>query len=280
MNGKMIIIVSALILVLAVVAAGTGLLWSGLYKDDTRSGAVMAAGNDLVTLVLGVPLLVVSTFYAAKGSLRGRLAWTGAVFYFLYTYAMACFVTAYNPLFLAYVAIGSLSLYAFAASLVTLEAGRVKESLSGAPVKVTVAFMFLVSLTLLVQWLGTIVPPLLSGQRPALLETYTTLVVQAMDLGIIMPLGIITGVLLLKRNPWGYALASIFLIKGVTYGTAVLSMALFMSLNGMEVPVPFALAIAALVAVRAGTGRSVLREDEGPGRCRKSGHRIIRSEKE
>lgn len=248
MDSKIIVTASALIAFLTVIAAGAGLFWNGLYANDTQSGAVMAMGNDLVTLVLGVPLLLFSAYYAAKGSLRGRLIWTGAIFYFLYTYAMACFITAYNPLFLAYVAIGSLSLYTFAASMLTLDASRVKESLSRAPVKATVAFMFLVSHTLLVQWLGTIVPPLMAGQRPALLETYTTLVAQAMDLGILVPLGIITGLLLLKREAWGYALASIFLIKGVTYGTAVLSMGLFMSLNGMEVPLPFVLAISMLVA--------------------------------
>jgi hypothetical protein len=48
----------------------------------------------------------------------------------------------------------------------------------------------------------------------------------------------ITGVLLLKREAWGYALASLIFIKGITLGTAVLSMALFMSLNGVEIVLP------------------------------------------
>lgn len=248
MDRKIILIVSALIAVLAIVASGSGLFWNGLYKNDTKSGAAQEVGNDLVTLVLSVPLLLVSTYYAAKGSLRGRLIWTGTIFYFLYTYAMMAFMSAYNQLFLAYVAIYSLSLYALASSLLSLNAAEVKESLSAAPVKVTAGFMFLVSITLSLMWLGSIIPPLMSGQRPAMLETYTTLVVQAMDLGILVPLGIITGTLLLKRNAWGYTLASIFLVKGAAYGTAVLSMALFMWLNGVEVFVPFIIALVVLVA--------------------------------
>ncbi|WP_174589854.1 hypothetical protein [Methanocella conradii] len=55
--------------------------------------------------------------------------------------------------------------------------------------------------------------PFISRERPALLETYTTLVIQAMDLGVLVPLGIITGTRLLMRNAWRYALASVFLIK-------------------------------------------------------------------
>jgi hypothetical protein len=269
-NGKIIIAASALIAVLATVAAGAGLFWSGLYANDTQSMAVMAMGNDLVTLVLCVPLLLVSAYYAAKGSLRGRLAWTGTVFYFLYTYAMACFVVAYNQLFMVYVAIGSLSLFVLAASLLTLDAGHVKESLSRAPVRATAVFMFLVGLTLSAQWLGLIVPSVISGQRPALLETYTTLVAQAMDLGILVPLGILTGTLLLKRSAWGYVLASVFLVKGVTYGTAVLSMALFQHLNGIEVPLPFALAIAGLVACALALAVAYYGRMEAPAAARKA----------
>lgn len=209
MDRKIILIASALIAYLAVIAAGSGLFWNGLYKNDTKSGAVQEQGNDLVTLVLSVPLLLASAYFAAKGSLRGRLIWTGMVFYFLYTYAMMAFMTAYNQLFLVYVAIYSLSLYTFGASLLTLDINKVKDSLSAAPVKATVVFMFLVSIMLLTMWLGDIVPSLMAGQAPARLETYTTLVIQAMDLGILAPLGIITGTLLLKRNAWGYTLASI-----------------------------------------------------------------------
>jgi len=248
MDRKIIMIISALIAVLAIIASGSGLFWNGLYKNDTKSGAAQETGNDLVTLVLAVPLLLVSAYFAAAGSLRGWLIWTGAIFYFLYTYSMMAFMSAYNQLFLVYVAIYSLSLFTFAASLLTLDVNRVKESLPAAPIKATAGLMFLVSITLSLMWLGSIIPPLMSGQKPAMLETYTTLVVQAMDLGILVPLGIITGTLLLKRNAWGYVLASIFLVKGAAYGTAVLSMALFMWLNGEEVFVPFIIALVILVA--------------------------------
>lgn len=215
MDRRITVIASALIALLAIVASGAGLFMNGLYKNDTKSGAVQEQGNDLVTLVLSVPLFVVSAYYAAKGSLRGRLVWTGMLFYFLYTYAMMSFMTTYNQLFLVYVAIYSLSL---GASLLTLDVNMVKQSLAGAPVKSAASFMFLMSLVLTLMWLG-----------------------------ILVPLGLITGYLLLKRNAWGYALASVVLIKGATYGTAVLSMALFQVLNGIEIFVPFAVALIVLV---------------------------------
>jgi hypothetical protein len=238
MNGKLIIIASALIAVLAIISAGSGLL-TDVYKNDTKSGAAQERGNDLVNLVLCVPLLLVSAFFAAKGSLRGRLVWTGTVFFFLYTYASQSFLTAYNPLFIVYVAAFSLSLYTFAASVLTLDARQIRESFRNAPVKVTAGFMFLLGIALVFMWFGGIIlPSLMAGQRPEALETYTTLVIQALDLGVIAPMAFITGYLLLKRDAWGYALASLVLIKGITLGTGVVSMGLFQMRDGIEVPLP------------------------------------------
>jgi hypothetical protein len=247
MDKRIIIIASALIAVLAVVASGAGLFMNGLYNNDTKSGAAQEQGNDLVTLVLCVPLFVVSTYYAAKGSLRGRLVWTGMVFYFLYVYAMMAFLSAYNQLFLAYVAAFSLSLYTFAYSMLTLDVEAVKQSFAGAPTRAAAGFMFLIVVAVSAMWLGMIMPSLISGERPAALETYTTLVVQALDLGVIVPMSLITGVLLLQKKAWGYALASLIFVKGITLGTAVLSMALFMSLNGVEVVLPQVIMFVVLV---------------------------------
>jgi hypothetical protein len=247
MNGKIILIASAIIALLAITAAGSGLL-TDLYKNDTISGAAQQRGNDLVNLILCVPLLLVSAYFAAKGSLRGRLVWTGTVFFFLYTYASQSFLTVYNPLFLVYVAAFSLSLYTFAASLLTLDAPRIKESFAGAPVKVTGYFMYFIAIAIALLWLGLIIPPLMRGERPAALENYTTLVIQALDLGVIVPLAAITGNLLLKREAWGYTLASLVLIKGITLGTGVLSMVLFMAMDGVEIVIPQAIAFVVLVA--------------------------------
>ena len=85
----------------------------GLYWFDTISSAAQMQGNDLITLVVGLPLLAVSTMLAFRGSLRGRLLLTGTLGFFLYTYMSMSMLAAYNSLFLVYVALFGLSLYAF-----------------------------------------------------------------------------------------------------------------------------------------------------------------------
>ncbi|HMK47438.1 MAG TPA: hypothetical protein VK436_12505 [Methanocella sp.] len=239
MDNKIILISSAVIAILALFAAGSGLLLKDTYKNDTISGAAQEQGNDLVTIIFCIPLLLISAAYAANGSLRGRLVWTGAVFFFLYTYASQSFLTAYNHMFLIYVATFSLSLYTFAYSTLTLDTTQIKENFTNAPVKATAALMFLVGTALLFMWIGGIIlPSLLSGERPPALETYTTLVIQALDLGVIAPIAMITGYLLLKREAWGYTLASLVLIKGITLGTGVISMGIFEIKDGVDVAIP------------------------------------------
>lgn len=84
----------------------------GLYYDDTLSSAAQQQGNDFVTLILGLPMLDISTWLALRGSLRGRLL-TGTIGFFLCTYLSMAILTAFNALLLIYVALFGLSLYAF-----------------------------------------------------------------------------------------------------------------------------------------------------------------------
>jgi hypothetical protein len=215
----------------------------GLYFYDTVSMAAQQQGNDVITLTVGLPLLAISTWLAFRGSLRGRLLLTGTLGFFLYTYMSMAMLTSYNALFLVYVALFSLSLYAFILSMMAFDLETLPRRFSEQlPRRWIAGLMFLVGGFLLLAWLGRIVPPLLQGETPAL-ENTTTLVIQAMDLGLIAPLAILAGVLLLRRSAWGYLLASVTLLKGITLGLGVSAMAINMTLKGVPdslgVMIPF-----------------------------------------
>ena len=96
----------------------------GLYFYDTVSTTAQMQGNDLITLVVGLPLLAVSAWLAFRGvagaALRGLLL-TGTLGFFLYTYMSMSMLTAYNALFLVYVALFGLSLYAFILSMMSFD---------------------------------------------------------------------------------------------------------------------------------------------------------------
>jgi len=230
-----------LIFVLSLVAAGAGVLPGegqpypltnfrgeqvtinarGLYYWDTVSSAAQTQANDLITLVLGLPLLALSFWLTLRGSLRGRLLLTGTLGFFLYTYMSMCFGTAYNKFFLVYVALFSLSLYAFILSMMSFDLKTLPQHFSERlPRRGIAALFFFASAFLLMAWLGRIAPTLLQNQTAAL-ENTTSMFIQAMDLGMIVPLCILSGILLLRRSAWGYLLASVSMMKFLTLGLAV-----------------------------------------------------------
>lgn len=209
---------------------------AGLYRNDSISAAAQVIAQDAMTLAVGIPLLLVSLWRFRKGTLRGQLLLTGTLAYFLYTYASYAFGTAFNPLFLMYVALFSLSLFATVMGFATIDIPTLPQKFSSRlPRKSIAVFLFVVAAFLLFAWLGRILPSQFNHRAPIGLELYTTLVIQVLDLGLIVPASVLGGVLLLLGRPWGYLLASLVLIKGATLTLAVTTMAINMLLNGVAV---------------------------------------------
>ncbi|MBT2697383.1 hypothetical protein J7E79_08155 [Bacillus sp. ISL-40] len=208
----------------------------GLYKHDSVSMAAQAIAQDYVTLFFGVPLLVFSLYLSRKGLLKGHLLLTGTLGYFLYTYASYSFLSMYNSMFLVYVILMAASFFAFTLAMMSFEIAKLplsfKEKL---PVKIIGGFLLFASFVFGMMWLGKIVKPLMNHTPTEGIEHYTTLVIQALDLGFVVPVGIISGILLIKRKPFGYLLASVIIIKDITLLTALSAMIFLQIQAGVEV---------------------------------------------
>ena len=250
-------VLACLIAVLALVAAGAGAFYQGegasyhftslrgetvaiqghgLYRVDSVSAASQAIAQDVVTLVVGLPLLLIALWLYRRGSLRGQLLLAGTLAYFLYTYTSMAFGASFNPFFLVYVALFSLSLFAVISALVSVDLRSLPAHFTARlPRRAIAVFMFGSAALLLLMWLGRLGPALLSGAAPYGLDANTTLFIQVLDLGLIVPLMVLTGVLLLRRRPLGYLLASVALIKLVTLGTALIAMIVGELLAGVAV---------------------------------------------
>jgi len=233
----------------------------GLYYYDTVSTVAQMQGNDIITLFVGLPLLAISAWLAGVypaqrgGSLRGQLLLAGTLGFFLYTYMSMSVLTAYNALFLVYVALFAMSLYAFILSMLSFDLADLPRHFSDKlPRGWIAAVLFAVGGFLSLAWIGRVVPEMLNPQAPAALENTTTRVIQAMDLALIVPLAILSGILLLRRSAWGYLLASVTVLKGLTMALAVSTMAINMALKGVPdslgIMIPF-LVLTALNLVMA-----------------------------
>lgn len=207
----------------------------GLYANDSVTIVAQGKAQDVVTLGLGVPLLLISLYLARKNSLRGRLLLAGTLAYFLYTYISCTFLWMYNPFFLVYVLLMSASFFAFTLSMMSFNTKDVKASFNPKlPIKFLGGFQIFFAVALGMLWLSLIVPTITKGTMPEGLEHYTTLVIQGMDLGFIVPLAFISGVLLIKRNDFGYLMSSVILVKGLTMGAALTAMIIGQAAAGVQ----------------------------------------------
>ncbi len=207
----------------------------GLYYWDTVSSAAQTQANDLVTLLLGLPLLAISFWLTLRGSLRGRIIMTGTLAFILYTYITMCFGAMYNKLFLVYVALFSLSLFAFILSMMSFDLKTLPAHFSEKLPRGWIAgLLFFAAAFLSLAWLGRVAATFAPGAVPAL-ENTTSMFIQVMDLGIVVPLCVLSGILLLRRSAWGYLLASVGLMKFLTLVIAVSVMGLNMARVGVPV---------------------------------------------
>jgi hypothetical protein len=244
------LILSVLILVLAAAVALVGLVVPSVYRD-AASVVPQALGQDAVTLFCAVPLLALATFAQQRGSRRGRLLWLGALGYMTYAYGTYALWARWNPLFLAYVALFGMSLYAVALGLIGTDAVALRAALAtNRSARPVARFLGITAFLVSVLWLSEEIAALIRGELPPTLvqlETATN-VVHVFDLGIVMPAFVITAVLLWRDRPWGYVLAGLLLVKAATIGLAVLGMMWFMARAGYAVELPLALFFAAITA--------------------------------
>lgn len=250
-----LVVLSGLIILLALLAAGAGIFYPGdgaafefttvrgetveiygrgLYRYEAVFMAAQAIPQDVVTLAVGIPLLLIALRLYRQGRIRGQLLLAGTLGYFLYTYTSYAFGVAYNPLFLVYVALFSLSLFAFTIAILSVDLPSLPSHFTEKlPRRGIAVFLLASGAFLLLAWLGRIVPALLSGVPPYGLGSNTTLFIQVLDLGLIVPVLVLAGISLLRRRPLGYLLASVGLIKFVTMGIALVAMIIGEALAGV-----------------------------------------------
>lgn len=208
---------------------------SGLYARDSISSAAQARGQDLVTLFVGVPILLIGMWSASRGDLRGKMLQAGALGYMLYTYATYSFLCMYNMLFLLYVALFGSSLFAFIMAFRSFGPHEVADALKERyPRRFLSWYLIGMGVLLALMWIARIVPAMIAGKPPIGLEHYTTLVIQTCDLAVVVPAAITTGVLFHKGNALGATLAAVLFVKLATMAAALFTMMLMMHLSGVK----------------------------------------------
>jgi hypothetical protein len=210
-------IFTLLIGLLTLAAAGAGVFIPGFYDGivDPRyaTGTVTA---DVVSLI-SIPLLGLCIWMARRGSPVARMAWISLVVYLGYAYATYAFDRLYTVFFPAYVAIFGLACMVVVSLLSHLDVGGLAKVTREMPLRrVTAGFLVFTGLVLYAIELPIILERIpgdtLSGGTPFMV----------LDMALVAPLSILTGIWLWQQQFWGAALTGIFLIKAITLMTSFL----------------------------------------------------------
>ncbi len=228
-------VLSWLVVLLAVVAAGGGLFFPAVYLNNAWITAQLR-GNDLVTLVVAVPLLIGALVVSPRNGPRARLLWMGMLGYMLYNYAFYLFGAVFNKHFLIYAAIVACSLLALLLVLPRLDAAAIAATFRPrTPVRWIAGYMLFVALFLGGNWGTRAFSFVLTGQLPQdLVDAELPIaVVYALDLSVLVPILVLSAILLWQRRPWGYVAAVIIMVKTSAYTLALICMGIFVDLAGL-----------------------------------------------
>jgi hypothetical protein len=205
-------------LAMAVVAAG-GVFGGSLYRDNPLIAATFR-GQDLVTLIVAVPLLAIGLVLELRGSARGRVVWLAMLHYALYSYLFYAVGAAFNAFFLLYVAIVALALYALLFSVPRLGLETEATNPVGRTARVIgVTYLLLVAAGLGLLWTGMSLGYLFTGAVPAAIVAsgHPTGVVFVIDLVFIVPPMVIGAVGLIRGTVFGRLVAVAMCLSGTVY---------------------------------------------------------------
>ncbi len=199
-------------------------LTGGAYRFNGINIASEGIGWDLVTLLVIVPALALTMPFLWRGTLRGTLLATGFLVYFLYQYAEYAMALAYGPLFPLYVVIVAFSVSGIAVLLSRVDVVALPDRFGPRfPRRAMVAFGLYMAILLGGLWLPLIARTL-TDTSVTVLYGGTTLVVQAFDLGFLVPLGLFTAVTVYRRLPVGYLLSAVVIVKGASIALGIMAM--------------------------------------------------------
>lgn len=204
---------------MAAVSVGGAFASGWLYRDNPLITATFR-GQDLVTLLVAVPLLVAGLFLERRGSSRGRVLWLGMVFYAMYGYLFYAVGAAFNVFFLLYVAIFGLALYALVFAVPRIELAPLAAAMGGRAARaVAIGYMLVVAAGLGLLWIGVSLSYLFTRVVPApiVASGHPTGVVFAIDLVFIVPAMLIGAIGLIRRRATAWVLAGVMSVSGTVY---------------------------------------------------------------
>jgi hypothetical protein len=183
-----------------------------------------------------VPLLLITFFYASKGSRQGLLLFGGVLAYIMYSYVIYAFGVHFNRFFLLYCSTLGLSLYAFIIFMRGVRHLEMDRWFQRAPEKPVSIFLVLVALVFYGLWFSTVLPATFGDSIPQEISDNDFLVnpIHVIDLAFALPALLIGAVQIWKKRSLGYLIASLALVFMVLLTIALAAMMVMLVIRGIS----------------------------------------------
>ena len=220
---------------LAIAGSVIGLSVPSIYARLTPVFLPQAIAQDIANLALASPAILILAVLGLRGSLRAYLLWLGVLIFTVYNYVIYSFSIPFGSLFLLWVAVLGMCIYALIGGVASAEHQAIQASYTSRRAVVVIAWVLIVVAILFgLLWLSEDVPALLKGTSPQSVVDMAlpTNPVHILDLAFFLPAVIATSVLLLQRKPLGFTLAPAFIVFLVLTGIPILITPAVQTLRG------------------------------------------------
>lgn len=240
---------------------------SGLYKYNSQRMVAEGIGWDYFTLIFALPMLLLLLPRIYKNSLRAKLFAVGLLAYVFYQYFMYALGWAFGPLFPLFILIYSFSLICVIWIISTIDITELSQKINDSFPRKSIAFLcFFVAVLIFFMWLKRIAVGLQGDLQEGMLLGQTTMVIQALDLGLIVPFAVFTGIFIIRRKEIGYLLSPVLLVKAIAMSGAIMAMLIsaWIAEGGLDIT-PFVLfLIIFIISIILGvkTFQSIKEKDE------------------
>lgn len=223
-----------LALLVALASLG-GLTNPGIYGTSV-SWVAQGQAQDFADLVFALPVLIVAALLAARGSRGALLVWFGAVAYMVYSFVIYAFSVRYNAFFLVYVAALGCAAWAMIGGMMTTHWGDIASRFPArTPAKPVGGFIVGLAVLFYLLWLKEDVTALLTATTPASVAEAGILTnpVHILDMALLLPAMIYSGVLLWRKRPLGYGLAGVMLVITIFEALGIATIGVFSARAGI-----------------------------------------------
>jgi hypothetical protein len=187
-----------------------------------------------VSLVIAAPMLIVSLILSMRGSPRAQMVWIAMLGYSVYNFAYYTFGAAFNDVFLAHIALLSMSIFALACALPSLDIRGIGARLrSSRAARWVGGFLVVVGIGQGALWVFLVLRFAVTGEVLNDIPVDGQHLVFALDLSLLVPALILAGVLLFRRTALGVVLGTAVAVFGATYQVNLMTAGVFQDMAGV-----------------------------------------------